>query len=77
MQIANLKYADSTNTFINMDVTLDEATANQFHSAGETIPFTYHPGDNWPVAVAVRELLAAGSYAIAPYVEQVLTRNTA
>jgi hypothetical protein len=68
MQIANLKYADPTSTLIDLDVTLDEATANEYHAAGETIPYTYHPGDTWPVNVAIGELLAQGGYTIAPYV---------
>jgi hypothetical protein len=67
MQLANLKYSNPSNTAINMDVTLDEATANQFHAAGETIPYTYVAGDTAPVNVAIGLLLAHGGYAIAAY----------
>jgi hypothetical protein len=68
MQIANLKYADPTNTLINMDVTLDEATANQFHADGKMIPYTYRPGDNCPINLAIGNLLPQGGYTIAAYV---------
>lgn len=68
MKIENLKYVEPSKTLINMSVTLDKETANQFHGAGETIPFTFHPQDTTPIALAVKELLAKGKYKIATYV---------
>lgn len=68
MQIANPKYADQTGAFIDVDFTFDEATANQYHAAGETIRYTYHPGDTWPVNLAIGEWLAQGGHTIAAYV---------
>lgn len=55
--IANLRYVEATNTLIDMDVTID----------GTVMPFTYHPDDREPVSLAVKDLLNAGRYAIAPY----------
>lgn len=68
MKIANLQYVDQTKTLIDMDVTLDKETANQYHAAGDTIRYTYHPGDTALIALAIRKLLSAKSYKIAPYV---------
>lgn len=60
VSIENLRYADPTNTLIDMSV------AGWIE--GETIPFTYHPGDTAPLAVEIGEMLAAGEYEIAAYV---------
>jgi hypothetical protein len=58
LAIANLRYVDPAHTLIDMDVTLDDGTV---------IPYTYHPQDNAQVALAVRALLDAGAYEVAPY----------
>lgn len=58
ISITNLRYVDPTNALIDMDVTRE----------GETFPFTYSPTDGAEVALAVREMLANGSYEIAAYV---------
>lgn len=57
--LSNLRYADQAGTTIDMDV------SGWFD--GTTIPFTYNPADNAPLTKAVKELLATGSYEIAPY----------
>lgn len=58
IQINNPRYADPTNTLIDMDVTRGD----------ETFPFTYSPSDPEEVAVAVRALLDEGAYDIAEFV---------
>ncbi|MBN9601816.1 MAG: hypothetical protein J0G33_02675 [Afipia felis] len=62
--ISNMRYADASNTTIDMDV------AGWIE--GETIPFTYHPDDTEPTSQAVKELLANKNYGIAPYVPPVV-----
>jgi hypothetical protein len=61
IQISNLRYADPGNTLI--DMTVSGVKIGNI----ATFPFTYNPQDGSPVSVAVRALLAAGSYAIAAY----------
>jgi hypothetical protein len=57
--IANLRYADAANKTVDVDVggVID----------GQTIPFTYHSDDAAPVAQAIKMLLDAGGYTIAPF----------
>jgi len=57
INIAKLKYTNPEQTNIDMEVTIDEGTANQYVKAGDVIPFHYVPGDNSPVALAVRDAL--------------------
>jgi hypothetical protein len=63
--LSNLRYADAAHAAIDMDV------AGVIE--GEAIPFTYHADDAAPLSVAIKALLAAGSYEIAAYVAPVLT----
>jgi hypothetical protein len=63
--LSNLRYADTDSVTIDMDV------AGVIE--GETIPFTYHAEDAAPLSVAIKALLAAGSYEIAAYVAPALT----
>lgn len=58
--LSNLKYADQSNTAIDMTVTGWIATP---------IPFTYHPSDGEPLSVVVRSMLAHGDYSIGAYVK--------
>jgi hypothetical protein len=60
IELSNLRYADAGSTIVDMDV------AGVIE--GETIPFTYHPDDAAPLSVAIKVMLAGGSYDIAAYV---------
>jgi len=60
VSISNLQYADPTSTLINMTVSID---------GGEAMPFTYSPSDTEAATVAIKALLAGGSYTIAAYAQ--------
>jgi hypothetical protein len=53
--LSNLRYADQSNTLIDMDV------SGWF--TGETIPFTYHPSDTAPLTQLVAPLLSGQTIA--------------
>lgn len=67
-KIDNLRYVEATKTLIDMNVTLGPDYASPWHEPGEVIPFTYHPDDGTPLAAAIKQMLAAGTYKISPFV---------